>query len=901
MLRTWLKRLAAVLRKSRLDRELSEEVRTHLEMATEENLRRGMNAEQAREAARRSFGGLEQVKEAYRDQRGVPLVESLWQDLRYGIRVLRKSPGFTAVAVLSLAIGIGANTAIFTLVDQLMIRALPIENPDEVVLLNSPGPNPGMVRRSGSFAFSYLLYVDLREQTEVFSGMLAHFPLRLALSAQGEVEQINGELVSGNSFEVLGLRPALGRLFTAADDQKPEAHPVAVLSHEFWQRRFNADPAVVGRALTLNERAMTVVGVAPRGFRGLDVGTPFDVMVPLMMAEPMTVWRGHWSRRASWLNLYARLKPGVSRSQAESALNLIYPRILQREAQEMQGVPESVRERFRARRIEVLSGARGNSGLRSVFSQPLLVLMSMVGLVLLIACINLAGLLTARAANRQKETVLRLAIGAGRGRIVRQFLLESLILAFSGAVAGVGLAYWAAASILHAIPVDDISRSLLVSPDGRVLGFTAGLTVLTALLFGLTPALQATRAALAPALKSDPAGTGERAKSRLRSGLISLQVALSVLLLAAAGAFSLTLYNLRNVDLGFQPRNLLSFEVNPADVGTRRGQRADLIAKLLAEFQSLPGLDAVSFALDGPLNSSNRMTIRIDGSSGPDSENLTLPADLVGPRYFSAIGLGVLAGREFTDRDRVGQPRVAVINRAMAERYFRGEDPIGRRISFAYENPPQPLEIVGVVKDSKLDEVREESQAAMYVPYLQNGYTAVHFFARTTLPTLPVTAMIRERFRTLAMPVPKIRIVPVETWIDQNLYIERIIAAGAVSFGLIAALLAGIGLYGVVAYSVERRTKEIGVRIALGATRRDLVWMVVNDIARIVILGTMAGVAGCLMLGRLVESLLYGVSATNPVLIATAVGGIVLVALAAAALPSRRAASVDPTIALRNG
>jgi predicted permease len=483
---------------------------------------------------------------------------------------------------------------------------------------------------------------------------------------------------------------------------------------------------------------------------------------------------------------------------------------------------------------------------------------------------------------------------------VRQLLAESFVLALAGAALGLVLARWTTAAILQAIPFEHVSRALFAGLDLRILAFVGGLTILTTLLFGLTPALQATRLSLAPALKSDPAGMGALDKSRFRRALVTFQFALSVLLLAAAGVFSLTLFNLTNVDLGFQPRHLMSFGVDPVLLGRPQGRRSSLAAELLAEFKSLPGLDAVSFAVDGPLNSSSSMTVRIDGYEGPEQENLNVTTDWVGPEYFSSVGFAVLAGREFSGQDRPDAPPVAIINRSLAERYFPGRDPLGQRIVFAYQDPAQPMEIVGVVDDSKLREMREEGEPCLYVPYAQNSASAVRFFVRTRLPTASVAAMVREGFRASGLPVPRFEALPMETQINDNLYIERIIAAGSVSFGLIAALLAGIGLYGVVAYTVAQRTKEIGVRIALGATRKRLVWMVVKDIVRMAAFGTLGGVAGCLMLGRLVESQLYGVSATSPLIIAAAVGVIVLVALAAGAVPSRRAAGVDPTIALRN-
>ena len=890
-------RLMSVLRKKRLDEELADEIDAHLEQAERDFREQGMTADAARRAARRSFGGVEPMKGQYRDRRSVPWLETLLRDLRYSARTLARSPGFAAVAVVSLALGIGANTAIFTLLDQVLLRALPVERPHELALFDSPGPNPGMVRRTGSLSFSHPLFRDLQEQLDSFSGVLAQFPLPLTLSDRGAVEQIEGALVSGNYFEVLGLRPVLGRLLTPADDRQREAHPVAVLSYDFWRRRFGADPAVVGRGIALQGQAMTVVGVAPAGFRGLEVGSAVDVMVPLMMMEPMTpTWDGLEDRRASWLNIYGRLKPGVTREQAEARSNVVYRRLLAQEEREMQRVTEAVRGRFLARRLELLPGGQGPPGFRAYFSTPLLILAAGVGIVLLIACANLAALLTVRMAKRQREIAIRRAIGAGRGQVVRQALVESLTLSVTGASLGLALAYAANQAVLQWLPVDGVTRSISAGPDVRVLGFSIVLSLGAALLFGLGPAMLATRANVVQGLKAEAGGTVARGTTRFRGFLVGAQVALAVVLLTAAGAFVSSLGNLKSVDLGFQPDRLMSFDIDPVALGFPRDRSPSLAARLHRELRETPGVQSASFAVSGPLNITNTMTIRIGGF---DAEETSVSTDWVGPDYFSTVGLPIVAGREITDTDHPESRKVAVINSAMAERFFGNRNPVGQTVYFAYDRRRRPIEIVGVVGDSKLRAVKEDNEPCLYVAYMQNSNSPVRFLVNTGLPAEAVPKALEEPLASVFGVSPLVRLEPVDVQVDEALFVERALASASAGFGSLALFLAGIGLYGVVSYTAAQRTRELGIRSALGASRTRLIAPVLRDVGRTTVIGALIGLAVALPLGRLIEAQLYEVSATEPALLCAAAAVVLIAAAAACAAPALRATRVDPATTLR--
>ncbi len=828
-------------------------------------------------------------------------MDAIWQDLRLSLRLLAKAPAFTAVVLLTLGLGIGANTAIFGLTDQVLLRLLPVKDPDQLVLLDGPGPFQGRV--FNDMTFSYPMYRDFRDRNTVFSGVLARFPTPLTLMAGDQAERVTGELVSGNYFDVLGVRPALGRLLTADDDRTPGGHPVVVLTHNFWMRRFAGDRGVLNRTVRLNGHPMTVVGVAQAGFFGIVLGQNPDVMVPMMMKADMTpTWDDLENRRSKWLTVMARLKPGVTREQAEAAMNVIYRRANEGELKEMpKAVSESFRQRFVAKHLFLRPGQKGRGGLRQQFGTPILVLMGMVGLVLLIACANVANLLLARGAARQKDVAIRLALGASRGAVVRQRLVESLLLAAGGASLGLAFAWWTGGLLIRALPLDEAGTTLSTSPDARVVGFALAAAVVTALLFGLAPALQSTRPALTSTLK-DEAGSvvGGTGHSRFRQGLVVAQVGLSVLLLAGAGLFARSLYNLRTLDPGFEAGQLLGFSLDPSLSGYSRDRSIAVFLQLQDELASLPEVRAVTASVL-PLMSGDdwQSTVRVEGYQAKEGEDMNPGVNAVAPGYFSTLGQPLLMGREFTAKDGSGAPRVAVINETMAKYFFGTGNPLGHHFGFGRDTGT-PIEIVGVVKDSKSASLRDTSARFVYTPYMQEDEVGeMTFYVRARGRAANIASSARQVAARVDPNLPVFNMKTMTTTIDESLFVERMVAALSIAFGALATLLAAIGLYGVMSYSVARRTREIGIRMALGAERGSVMWLVLREVALMVAVGVAAGLPLALALSRVVQSQLFALSAHDPASLAAAAIVLAAVALVAGYLPARRATRVDPMTALR--
>jgi predicted permease len=832
---------------------------------------------------------------------------TLGQDFRQALRLLAKDPGFTAAVVLTLGLGIGANTAIFTLLDQVLLRELPVRAPQELVVLHAPGPNRGAIHQFSGFSapLSYPMYADLRDGGgDVFAGVLARLPVDVNLTLRNESERVAGELVSGNYFAVLGVGAAPGRAFTPDDDRTRLGHPVAMLSHGFWTRRFAADPGVVGREITLNGHAFTVVGVAAAGFQGLEVGRVTDVFVPMQMKPWITpTWDGLDERRTLWLNAMARLKPGVSRAQAELAANVVYRRVLAAEIDAMSNVSAGFRERFLAKRLELLPGARGRSELRNRFSTRLVVLMAMVGLVLLIACANVANLLAARAAARRREIAVRLALGASRARLVRQLLVESLTLSLLGAAAGLLLAGWTADALLVALPPGTAGPGLSSSADGRVLGFTLLVSVVAALLFGLAPAVQASRAALVQTLR-DEGGTlaGGSAHVRLRRALVVAEVALSLLLLVGAGLFARSLRNLRALDPGFDARALLSFVVQPALGGYDEPRLQALVTRLREELGALPGVRSASAADVAVLTGSDSSsTVRIDGYEPQEGENMNPAFNFVAPDYFATLGIPVLRGRALGAQDGPGASRVAVVNEAFTRRFFGGGEALGRRFRLAREQDGMPFEIVGVARDGKYASLRAEVPPLVYVPHAQltDGTGQTTFYVRAAGAPEALVGAVRAAVRRLDPGLPVVDVASVEAVVDDSLFAERLTSLLSAAFGLLATLLAATGLYAVLSFSVARRTREIGVRMALGAERRAVLRLVLYDMLTLAGIGIALGLPAALALGKLVEAQLFGLTAADPSTLGAATALLLVVVLLAGYVPARHATRIDPVTALR--
>jgi len=822
------------------------------------------------------------------------------QDVRYAARTLLKTPGFTFVVILTLALGIGANTAIFSLTDQMLLRLLPVRDPQQLVLLDGPGAFMGRTFNNGTF--SYPMYRDFRDQTTVFSGTIARFPTALTLVVDGQAERVHGELVTGNYFDVLGVRAQIGRTLTPDDDRTPGAHPVAVLSHNFWTRRFAADPTVLNRTIALNGLPMTIVGVTQPGFYGIVVGENPDVMVPVMMKAQMTpTWNDLFNRRTRWLTIMARLKPGVGVEQAEAAMNVLYRQI---NTEELKAVPNASKlfaERFVSKHLFLRPGQKGRSDLRQQFSTPILVLMGMVGLVLLIACANVANLLLARGAARQKEVAIRLALGASRADVVRQIFIESTMLAAAGCALGLMLAWWTGALLLKALPFDEAAGTLSASPDGRVVLFAAAAAAVTAILFGLAPALQSTRPALTATLKDESAGVvGGTGHARFRKTLVVAQVGLSVLLLAGAALFARSLYNLKTLDPGFVADQLLAVSIDPSLNGYSRERTQSVFQQLQEQLAQLPDVRAAAASIT-PLMTDSRWssTVRVEGYQAKEGEDMNPDVNGIGPRYFATLGQSLIAGREFTVKDVTGAPKVAIINDTMAKYYFGSSNPLGRHIGWRRDEAID-IEIVGVAKDSKTSTLRGEIRRVVYVPYMQQDELGqMTFYVRAHGDAANIAASVRQAAQRVDPNLPIFDMKSMAAVVDELLFIERMVAALSVAFGALATLLAAVGLYGVMSYSVARRTREIGIRMALGAERGSVMWLVLREVVTMVVVGLAIGVPLALVLSRIVQSQLFGMSARDPVALAGAAIILAVVALVSGYLPARRATRVDPMLALR--
>ncbi len=825
---------------------------------------------------------------------------SITREFRYAARGLRKNAGFALVVILTLGFGMGANAAIFSLMDQVLLRNLPVHDPSRLVVLDGPGAFRG--RTFNQMTFSYPMYTDFRDRNEVFNGVLARFPTAMTLVWQGRSERVTGDIVSGNYFDVLGVRPAIGRVFNASDDTTPGAHAVAVLSYGYWQRRFGGDRSVLDQTLVVNGHPMTIVGVSAQGFNGIQVGASSDVMVPMMMKAQMTpTWNDLDNRQSRWVTVMARLKPGVTADQAEVQLNVVYQQINEQEIHALTNVSDQFRQRFVTKHLEVMPAGRGLSDMRTQFSTPLVVLMCMVGVVLLIACANVANLLLARSTSRQKEIAVRLALGAGRGRIARQHLIESLLLAGAGASVGLALAMWTGRLLLAALPGDPATQTLSANPDARVIGFTLLLALVTALLFGIGPALSATRPAVVSALK-DEAGSvvGGGRQARVRRVLVVGQVALSMLLLAGAGLFARSLFNLRSVDTGFSVESLLTFSVDPTLSGYDPKRTLALFEQTQDALAAVPAVRSVSMSEIGAFTGNEwGWTVKVDGYQQKEDEDMNPHVDGIGPRYFETMGVPLLAGREFTAADAKEAPKVAIINETMAKYFFRDGNPIGRRFGFG-RGTATDIEIVGVVRDLHTVHLNQKPPRFVYIPYRQDeSVTQLTFLVRSSGDARAAASAVRQAVQRLDPSLPLFDMKPMAAQVSESLYVERMVAALSLAFGALATMLAAIGLYGVISYAVARRTREIGIRMALGAARGRVMWLVLKEVAILAAMGVGVGLAGAFYLTRQVQSQLFGLSPHDPATLAGAVTILLAVALLAGFIPARRATTIDPLVALK--
>jgi len=877
-----------------------------MELEEEEQRIAGMRPDDAPYAARRAFGHVALIKEATREMWGWASLERLSQDLRYAIRMMKGSPGFTLVAVLSLALGIGGNTAIFSLMNAVMLRSLPVHEPDRLMLFGEGhwgGITDDLPNRSWQL-FAYPFYREVQKENQVFSGVTAmmslHNDVRGAVEGAKTSEPIRTSLVSGTYFSVLGVNAATGRTFSDAEDQTPGADPVAVMSYSWWQKRFGRDRSVVGKTLTIGATVYKIIGVAAPEFFGTSVGESPDLWIPLAMnAQLPPAWGGEKARTdPSFQCLYilARLKPGITVAQANAQLNVIFKQSLHGRV----GSNPSQKDLSDIQRasIELTPAGRGLSRVRDRFSMSLRLLMGAVGLVLLIACANIANLLLARAANRQREIAVRLSIGASRLRLIRQMLTESVLLSVLGGVVGVALAGWASKILLWMVSNGADTLPLHMAPDARVLMFTTLLTVATGILFGLAPALRATRIELSSSLKEGRGSVSARTGNLLARALIVSQVALSVVLLIGAGLFVRSLANLRNIDAGFNAQNVLVLGVDTPSLGYKDydPRQIGVYRQVEQRVSQIPGIRSASFSLMTFDPGAWTMPACVQGSTTPHEREVH--GNVIGPDFFAAMGLPVILGRGFRLSDTATSPKVAIINETMAREYFPGGSPIGHRYGFSPDHSGD-FEVVGVVKDAKYESLREKPTPMAFYSYTQRVGFLGQFTVRYSGDLRGIVPEIRRAFAEVNSNLPITEVRTLAAHVDDTLTGDKLLARLSSFFGLLALLLASIGIYGVLSYAVARRTNEVGLRMALGAPRSSVVWMVMRDVLGLMAIGLLIGVPAALAGERWISSLLYGLGKMDAVSIAAAVGVLIVVAGIAAYLPARRASLVDPTTALR--
>ncbi len=822
-------------------------------------------------------------------------METLWQDVRFGVRTLVKNPAFALAAALSLALGIGVNTTIFTLVNAVFLNPLPVERASELVgVFTTDEKNAGPF--TNLLQTSYPNYLDYRDKNEVFSGLVAYLPgLGASLAVGSDAQQVNVELVTGNYFDLLGVKPALGRFFGPSDDQKPGGHPIAVLSHGLWQRRFGGAPEALGRTFTLNGIPFTVIGVAPEDFKGVNALFGPDLWVPTMMyATVLPVQFRQWveDRRALLMNIAGRLKPGVTIEQAEAQLKTLAKALEQEYPQPNTG---------RSTALRALAQVTIFPGLREALLLGSVVLMVVVGLVLLIACSNVANLLLARASARWQEIAVRLALGASRLRLVRQLLTESVLLGLAGGILGFVFAIWARNAIWASRPPLVPQNFVSLEMDARVMLFTLLVSLATVLAFGLAPALQSSRPAVVDALKEETR-SGGRSRRGVTAGraLVVFQVALSLVALIAAGLFLRSIQGAYAIDPGFATKDVAVLRVSPGQQGYDQPRGERFYRDVKARLQAVPGVRSVAWAANLPLFGGFARSVFVEGrEEDKERSGILTIANTVDPGYFATTDTTVMLGRDFTDADREGAAPVAVINEVMARRFWPNDDPIGKR--FRFYGDTFYREVIGIVETVKYTTLGEAPQPCVFVPLAQNYGDTMTLYVRSAGDIAPVVGAVRGELRAIDAQVPIVQAFTVTDVIDQSLWAAKFGAALLGIFGTLALVLASLGLYGVMAYSVSQRQREIGLRMALGAQQTEVLRLVLREGLTLVAIGVTIGLAAAFVVSRGVASLLYAVSATDPASFLGAAIALVVVALVASYLPALRASRVDPIVALREG
>ncbi len=829
-------------------------------------------------------------------------------DVRFALRSLTKSPTFTLIAVLSLALGIGANTAIFTLIDQVLLRLLPVKNPEQLVQLWGRGDHYGS--NNGPNKVSYPMYADFRDHNPIFSGMFCSWGNAMNVSIGGKTDRVYGELVSGTYFPVLDVGAALGRVFTPDDDRIPDGHRIAVLSYQYWIDRFGGDPSILGAKLLANGFPMTLIGVSQAGFNGMDPLYSPQIRVPMMMKrqlDPSSYQIGPYTfenRRGRWVAAYGRLKPGVSEKQAKAGLQPLFHQMLEMEVQEQAFAKASMisKQRFLRMWLDLLPASTGRSQTRDKFSTALLVLMVIVGSVLLIACANVANLLIARASARQKEVAIRIALGATPKHLVIQLLVESILLALAGGATGLFLAIEVDRMLLGNMPAGANPLVISSTPDWRILAFTAAISTLCGVIFGLIPALQITKTDIAPTLKDQAANIVSGGSLTLRKALIAAQVMLSVILLIAAGLFIRSLKTLRDLDPGFRTENVLAFSLDPARNGYTPERTIALYRQLKEQLDQVPGIQSSSLAVMRVLDESEWDSwVTVEGYQAAAGEWVDPHMNFLAPGYFDTLGVPFLEGRDFRYTDSKDTAKVAIVNEKFAKRYFQGRSPIGRHIGMGGDpGTKTDIKIVGMLRDTKYENMRAEMPLSVFRPYQQVEFAlGMTAYIRTAAAPEQMFPSIRQLLNRMDPNLPVFSMRTLQEQMQNSLSTERLVASLTSAFGLVASILAGIGIYGVIAYSVSHRTREIGIRTALGAQRSDVAWLVMREALLIVGFGLLAGLPAAFALSRLARAQLYGISPGDPTAMFAAAGSILLITLIAVYVPAARATRVDPMKALR--
>jgi predicted permease len=903
----WWRRL---LRGSLMDEELDAELRFHFELQVAEKVRLGMSEDEARRSCRLEFGGLTQIKEDCREARGTTFVEHIGQDARYAIRMFGRTPGFTVVVVITLALGIGANTAVFSLIDAVLLKMLPVKEPQQLMNFSKIQPASGQ-----NDYFSYPEVELFQQETHAFSGIFAFANLGdvdVEVNGQGKIS--NGQVVSGNYFSTLGVSTILGRTIDPGDDQLAGGSAVAVISYKYWRERLAGDPAVVGTKIVVNNYPFTIIGVTPREFFGLQSGQQIDVSVPLKMIAPLRPEYAMTGTRYDVLRsairpaffIMGRLRPGVTVATASARMEPLFRSAMSDETTALTGTPfDSPREREmnQQAKLQLTAGGRGLANLRERFLKPLWILMTAVGLLLLIACSNVATLLLARARFRKHEMAARLVLGARKLRLMQQLITESVLLALAGGVLGIALAFWASGSLMAVMTRMGSPIVLSVRPDLRVLGFTLAISVLTAILFGLIPAWQLLRTDLCFGLAPNMRGGKSAGRSYTTKALIALQVAASLVLMVGAGLLVRSLQNLKNVYPGFGTDNVLLFDVNARLLGYTVAQTNALHRRLIDQIDSLSGIRRTSFSINPPLSGELCCVVPTIERYQPPSGRAPrmVGFNVLGPHYFDALGTPILLGRDFTGEDNANAPKVAIINKRMAHETFADTNPIGRRLSIpTWAGDKSWYSIVGVVADAKSEDLREAARPMIYVPTEQALVPAgVTFEVRTARNASAEVPAVLQAVARVDVRLSPSGMKTLNDQIDDSLVQERLVASLASLFGMLAVLLACVGLYGVMAYTVSRKTNEIGIRMALGSGRMQIAGLVLREASLMLLAGFALGIPAAMATAHLIRSQLYGLDPYDPVTMLFAAGVMTGFALLACYFPATRAMRIDPMAALR--